>query len=105
MSSSASRRNLKHGRANDRTPKSKKRRTAKGKSKGGDGDDAQEDDQEDHDDDGNALAAFPPLLQGKEAPEAVARRKQLFNSLWTKLDDRIQVRSVAAVFDISKSSN
>ncbi|KAL1890407.1 Origin recognition complex subunit 3 [Sporothrix stenoceras] len=88
-SPSESRKSRKHGRTNDRTPKSKKRRTAKGKSKA-DGDDAQDDGHEEHGEENNALAAFPPLLQGREAPEAIARRKQLFNSLWTKLDDRIQ---------------
>lgn len=92
-SPSTSRRSRKHRRTNDRTPKSKKRRTAKGKSKVDD-DEAQE-----HEDcDGeleaeNALAAFPALLQSKESPEAIARRKRLFNSLWTQLDDRIQVRT------------
>ena len=93
MSPSASRRIRKHGRTNDRTPNSKKRRTAKGKSKG-DEDDAQDhhDDNDENSDDDNALAAFPPLLQGREAPEAVSRRRQLFTSLWTQLDDRIQVR-------------
>ncbi|EPE05569.1 origin recognition complex subunit [Ophiostoma piceae UAMH 11346] len=40
--------------------------------------------------DDNALAAFPPLLQGRESPEAVARRSQLYSALWSQLDTRIQ---------------
>ncbi|ERS98613.1 hypothetical protein HMPREF1624_05400 [Sporothrix schenckii ATCC 58251] len=90
-SPSASRSSRKHGRTNDRTPKSKKRRTAKGKAKvGGDGEQDRDGDGDENAGDDNALAAFPPLLQGREAPEAVARRRQLFNSLWAQLDDRIQ---------------
>lgn len=67
---------------------------AKGKSKIDDGDaqDYDDDENDENDDDDNALAAFPPLLQGREAPEAVTRRRQLFTSLWAQLDDRIQVR-------------
>ncbi|KIH87828.1 origin recognition complex subunit [Sporothrix brasiliensis 5110] len=94
-SPSASRSSRKHGRTNDRTPKSKKRRTAKGKAKvdcdgDGDGEQDREGDGDENAGDDNALASFPPLLQGREASEAVARRRQLFNSLWAQLDDRIQ---------------
>lgn len=85
----STRRGRKHGRADDMTPtKAKKRRpTAKSRP----GEEGGGDEHDNGDDDDNALAAFPPLLQGREAPEAVARRRQLFTSLWSQLDDRIQV--------------
>ena len=87
--------NRKHGRTEDRALKSRKRKSAKSRPVGdGEGDAKDAEDAEDAEDDydhGNSLSAFPTLLQGREAPEAVARRRELFSSIWAKLDDRIQV--------------
>ncbi|CAK7199608.1 Origin recognition complex subunit 3 [Sporothrix eucalyptigena] len=90
----SARRSRKHGQAKDRTPKSKKRRIAKSKAM-----DDGEDEDEDANDDGNALSAFPSLLQGRETPEAVARRRQLYTSLWPQLDDRIQATTLNSIMD------
>jgi origin recognition complex subunit 3 len=38
-------------------------------------------------------AEFPPLFNGAESPDAVRVRKQLFETAWPVLEDRIQVRS------------
>ncbi|CAK7215277.1 Origin recognition complex subunit 3 [Sporothrix curviconia] len=82
--SGLSRKSRKRGRAEDRTPKSKKRQMAKSKSiDDGDAIDEAENDS------GHSLSAFPTLLQGREAPEAIARRRELYSSIWTRLDDRI----------------
>ncbi len=87
-----SRRSRKRGRresgdATPAKPRKKQRRGTKGKTQssqpsGQDGDGS---------DDDNALAAFPRLLQGREPPQAVARRRQLFNRMWAQLDERMQV--------------
>jgi origin recognition complex subunit 3 len=35
--------------------------------------------------------AFPPLFNGAESPDAVQLRKQLYETSWPVLEDRIQV--------------
>jgi origin recognition complex subunit 3 len=36
-------------------------------------------------------SVFPPLFNGAERPEAVKLRKELFDTAWPVLEDRIQV--------------
>ncbi|CAK7266299.1 Origin recognition complex subunit 3 [Sporothrix epigloea] len=79
-------RSRKHGRAEDnRTARSKKRRTPGSRSNGDSKEGEKAGDRFEE-----TLSAFPTLFQGHESPEGVARRRQLYHSIWSKLHGRIQ---------------
>ncbi|OAA63681.1 origin recognition complex subunit [Niveomyces insectorum RCEF 264] len=93
-SATPSRRSRKLRAADDSPVAAKKRRTTKGMTVNGGGGGGGGGGDVDGDGDGfdgdDALAAFSPLLQGREPPDAVARRWKLFTSTWAELDNRIQ---------------
>ncbi|CAK7266120.1 Origin recognition complex subunit 3 [Sporothrix epigloea] len=96
----STRKSRKHGRAEEHpTLRLKKQRSSRNKLNG----DTKEGRVDEHRYE-DSLSAFPTLFQGRESPEGVARRRQLYSSIWTKLHSRIQASRGARQTELQRSN-